>query len=336
MQSQVTSHSLANGWQSYNDQFLYLNGKISTNKIAAFDLDGTLIVYRNGHDPVKYNTVEENNWQFLGPIKNKIIELSKDYTIFIITNQLNLSQSKKNMISLVWNALDRIPFVLCAHKKNEYRKPNTTFMNVINSMLYSNGLLQKNTQLQFDIKESFYCGDAVGINDPFVPYRWSSDDYQFSVNCGLKFIRPIDLFGCSNVIPTQDIVIMMGTPGSLKTTFAKLLENNFGYIRLSQDEVGDLSKKLSYVYNGLMEGQKFVLDATFAKFQNRQPWLEIAQRLNKTVMIAWIIRDGRLWNKLRPNPISHFAYDGPHGYCKNFNDPELNTQGYKYVLEKIY
>lgn len=312
--------------QNYNNQFMYLQGKITnSNKFYGFDLDGTLIVYRDGHDPVRYNTVEPNNWQFLGKVKEKLLELSKEYTIIIITNQFNLSENKRIMIENIWRMLDCIPFVLCANKKNEFRKPNTGFLNVIKQMIPS-----------VNFTESYYSGDAVGESDCFIPYKWSSDDFDFSRNCGLKFSRQCDIFSCSNVIPTQDIVIMVGNPGSCKTTFSKLLEQNFGYTRFSQDEIGKLETKIQIIKNELLIGKKVVLDATFAKLENRMHFLMLAKELNKSVMIAWVIRDGRCWNRLRTEPVSHFAYDGKFGYTKNFNDPEIIPEGYNYILEKIY
>lgn len=317
-------------WQSYNNDFIFLSGNITnSNKIFAFDIDQTLITFKNGQDPAKYNDTEPDNWIFLGPVKEKIKELSKEYSIFFITNQLRISHNKRQLIENVWNNLDRIPYILCADKNNDYRKPSPKFMDIISIILSSKGI-------SIDKSNSYFSGDAVGSTDKFVPYQWSSDDYDFSVNAGLKFIRPIDLFGVSSIVPTQDIIIMMGTPGSWKTTFAKQFESQYGYKRLSQDEVGDLKNKISYVRNGLLEGQKFVLDATHASLSNRLPWLNLAKDLNKTVMIAWIIREGRSWNKLRSNPVSHFAYSGKYGYIKNFDDPEIVPSGYNYNLEKIY
>ena len=255
--------------------------------------------------------------------------LSGEYSIFIITNQTKISDNKKQLIKNVWNDLDRIPYVLCAHKNNEYRKPSPKFIDIITMLLTSNGI-------SLDKSNSYFSGDAVGPSDKFAPYQWGSDDYNFSLNAGLNFIRPIDLFGASSVIPTQDIVIMMGTPGSWKTTFAKLFEEQYGYRRLSQDEVGDLKNKISEVHNGLLRGDKFVLDATHASLSNKLPWLNLANQLNKTVMIAWVIREGRPWNKLRSKPVSHFAYVGKYGYVTNFDDPEIIPSGYSYTVEKIY
>ena len=108
------------------DNYLYLHGKINQNlnKIYVFDLDGTLTCSKNGLDPVRYNDIGFDNWIFIGPVKETINRLSSEYNIIIITNQFNISQLKLHMIESVWNSLDNIPTVFCAHKKNEYRKPN--------------------------------------------------------------------------------------------------------------------------------------------------------------------------------------------------------------------
>lgn len=109
-------------WQTYHKDFLFLQGKIcDSNEFFAFDLDGALITYKNGQDPSRSNINDSNNWIFLGLVKNIILKLSSIYSIFIITNQSRLTEVKKQLIENVWNTLDRIPFVLCAHKNNIYR-----------------------------------------------------------------------------------------------------------------------------------------------------------------------------------------------------------------------
>lgn len=312
--------------------FLFLRGKLTnSNKIVGFDLDGTLTVAKNGNDPVRYNSIGIDDWVYLGPVKEKIIELSKNYNIFIITNQTNISDKKKAMIEAVWNDLDRIPFVLCANKKNEFRKPNSNFINIIRTVIPN-----------LDIANSYYCGDAVSPNDPFIPYRWDSKDgklgadYQFAINCGLNFIRPIDVFGTAVLTPTEDIVMIMGTPASLKTTQAKILEQQYGYVRFSQDEVGELTKQADNIVNLLRSGKKVVLDATFPSNKKRLPWIELAHHLGKSMRIAWIIRNGAPFNALRANPISHHAYTGKFGYTPNFNDPRDIPNGYDVKVQMIY
>lgn len=296
-----------------NIDYLYLPGTSPLrNKICAFDLDGTLIVYKDGTDPKRYPS-ESNDYVFLGNIKEKLIELNREYCIFIITNQMNISEAKFQMIQLVVNDLDRIPHVLIAHRKNNYRKPNPTFLTVLTQLV----------QNQIDVKNSYYCGDAIGKEDPFIPYQWGEDDKNFALAMGFNFVRPIDLFGKAYFSPYHngkliyDLILTMGTPGSGKTYVSKDLEKNFGYVRFSQDETGTLTKITSVIIETL-KIRPCVLDATFASYQNRKYWIDIAKSLNKTCCILWFIRDGRPFNSLRENPITHFAYSN---YKKTFIDP---------------
>lgn len=327
-------------WQN-TGSFMFIHSKIPINlsgKIFAFDLDGTLTTAKNGLDPKEYNKISSDNWLFLGPIKEKIESLSKDYSIFIITNQPNISKIKQDMIISVYNALEGIPTILCANMKNDYRKPNTGFIQVIRSILYNN-------YVDFNQGESYYCGDAVGPNDAFVPYRWGTDDSQFAYNSGLRFIRPNDLFGHSIIMPTEEMVIMMGTPGSLKTFFSKGLET-YGYVRFSQDEIQgkDLQRHMNTIITTLLSGKKVVLDATFAKEEKRTFWFRIIQNINQQngtnfkVRILWSIRNGSPWNNLRPKEtkVSHFAYSGQHGYTQNFSDPYLAQSIYHYEISQLY
>lgn len=307
-----------------------------SGKIFAFDLDGTLTTPKNGLDPAKYNEIGPNNWLFLGPIKQRLEELSKDYSIFIITNQTNISQTKQDMIASVWNALDGIPTVLCANKKGEYRKPNPGFVDVIRNMLGVNNinLLQG---------KSFYSGDAIGPTASFIPYKWKDNDYLFALNSGIPFIAPNLVFGHVTVMPTEDLVIMMGMPGSLKTTFAKGLES-YGYARFSQDEISskNLTNEVNTIIQTLLAGKKVVLDATFTKEEKRIYWIQVVQQLNiqrnlnLKVRILWCIRDGRPWNKEREIPVSKFAYVGPYGYVTNFTDPYISKDKYGYEITEMY
>lgn len=85
-------------------------------------------------------------------------------------------------------------------------------------------MLLSDQKIILDRGNSFFSGDAIGPSDKFIPYQWSCDDYTFLNNVGLKFIRPIDLFGVSSVIPHQDIVLMMGKPSCWKLHFPNKLK----------------------------------------------------------------------------------------------------------------
>lgn len=318
-------------------EFLYLRGTSSPKKsIYAFDLDGTLTTYKNCLNPARY-TDDSNNWHFLGPVKQKILELNSHFTIFIITNQLNVTSGKIGMIEQVYRELDGIPHILAANRKNAFRKPQKAFMNIIQQIVGT----------ELDLSNSYYCGDAVSIDDPFPPYRRTpkgsnmGDDLQFAMNAHLNFIRPCDLFEqfsfqvTHNYINKYSLIMMMGSPASGKSSCAKFLETHYGYVRFSQDECGDLKKKV-HIIESTLENKCVVLDATFASHSNRHIWLTLASKMNKSICIIWCIRDGRVFNSLREKPVSHFAYDGPYGYVKNFNDPTERVSDVNYDLVKLY
>lgn len=305
-------------WVNYSDFLMipshhYRLEQGSTKSFIAFDLDGTLVCYKNGLAPYKLDT-PPTNYNFLGPVKEKILELSKSYVILIISNQSNLPESKAEFIENIWRELDCIPYVFIAHKDNQYRKPNSTFMEVIPKIL----------GVTFNHSTSYYCGDAIHKNDPYPPYRWNNADYMFSVNSRINFIRPNELFIPDNKIPTTELVICMGCAGSGKTTFATMLQTQHGYHRYSQDECKDLTKKQDEITRLLQSGNKVVLDATFPSTEKRYTWIYLACQLGKKVTIAWCIRDGRPFNKLRPlsglKSVPEVAYI-VH-YINKFNDPE--------------
>lgn len=319
----ISDNSIGNEFFSY-DGFIHLPSQVKNkDKVYAFDLDGTLICNSDGLDP-RRSPVFSENYNFLGNVIEVITELSKSYTIFIVTNQLGFSETKKAMIYSVWKKLNKIPHVLISYKKDIYRKPQIGLFGVMKYIIFNS------LSLNIDVNNSFYCGDAVGIHDTFEPYKWSSDDLYFSNNIGFNFIRPIDLFKSEtiDINKNYNFIMMMGNQGSGKTSYAKWLELNYGYIRYSQDEIGDLKKQRDSMFKNLCEGKRIVLDATFALRENRNYFLQMIYSVQCRTCIVWSIRDGRPFDKLRPNSKSKFYHPR---YTKSFNSPEEDNIGYDIV-----
>ena len=212
----------------------YIIGKtndedLTNQKIAAFDLDDTLIKPISG----KFGK-DENDWQLLNTVKDKLIELSKDHKLVIVTNQKGISEGKIKLE--VWqqklqNIITelQLPFsIFVSFLDNIYRKPNTTFWNFING----------------NKKESFYCGDAGGldkrkINGINIPKDFNNTDLKFALNLSIKFIhRDEFIYGIKYddkkyiikyptfdniqnnelklITDRQDIIIIVGFPASGK------------------------------------------------------------------------------------------------------------------------
>ena len=292
----------------YNNEFQCIfplkDWKTSYN-LAIFDLDQTLIFYPSGKNIIPK---DENDWDFLPNVINVLWDLlSNNYQIVIITNQKNISREKENMILDIWRKLDNYPLILCSTKDGIYRKPNIGLMAYLYSILNEKP------------KSLFYCGDAVGSDDLFLPYRWSSSDKDFATNIGSAFYKPSDIFESNfeTVIPNGQLIIMMGNIASGKTTVAKRLD----YIRFSQDEIEKkitTKKSISYINSLLLEGKKVIIDQCHSSNKSRQIWID----LGYSTTILWCIRDGRVFNKLREKPIPQIAYSI---YSKNFEYPNYSN-----------
>ena len=162
---------------------------LKKNKIAAFDLDYTIIKTKSG----KLFPIDKNDWEFLyDSIKSKLQEIYNDnFTIVIITNQMGISKGKvdKNdflfKISNIQKSLN-IPLILLASTHdNEYRKPRIGFWK----------LLKKLDNVKINKKKSFYVGDMAGRikTENFKADRTDSDR-KFAWNAGIKFFTPEEFF----------------------------------------------------------------------------------------------------------------------------------------------
>ena len=147
-------------------------------KVAAFDLDGTLIKY-------VYTDKVLLNFNTVVPLLNTL----QDYSIVIFTNQLGVSlkknvYKKRNMILTKIKKLQQllgIPIeVIIATERDSFRKPNVGMW----------GLLQKmHKHISIDKTNSFFVGDAAGRTCDI-----SDSDKQFALNINLPFYIPEDFF----------------------------------------------------------------------------------------------------------------------------------------------
>ena len=274
------------------------------SKCMMFDLDGCMIVPANGKD-ARFAELIPSNYVFLYGVEDMIRDLiSQEIKVVVITNQSNITDAKRDMIISIWNHFDQNIEIFCITNHSDYRKPSPRLIN----------------ELKTKYEVVGYCGDAIGEH-PFEPYKWSNVDLQFAINGDVNFYAPNQVFGSNfeTVFPDEQLIIMIGNPGSGKTTISKRLEQS-GFIRYSKDEVNIKTKRVQReILENLSMGRRVVIDATNGKEANRRELLDLFQ--GYSYHFLWCCRDGRCFNKLRPTPIPNIAYGV---YTKNFERPTSN------------
>ncbi|TIC15809.1 PNK3P-domain-containing protein [Wallemia mellicola] len=162
-------------------------------KIAAFDLDGTLIKPKSGSTFPKH----ASDWKFLHKnLKERLSSLIDDgYAVIIISNQNYESRPAKleewqRKLEFIGDKLEDIPFVcMAATSKDENRKPNVGMWECLERYLEAQEVGKP------DISQSFYVGDAAGRpKENRRPADHSSDDLNFAKNLDLQFFTPEEYF----------------------------------------------------------------------------------------------------------------------------------------------
>jgi hypothetical protein len=195
-------------------------------------------------------------------------------------------------------------------KDDPHRKPARGLYDV---------LLDKIGLTRDAIVDAYMCGDAVGPDDPYLPYRWGDTDKKFADAIGARFVRPLDEFPPAPApsAGTQELVLLVGNPGSGKSTTAR----NYmirGYIHVEQDFFKTSAGTYTVAETALASKKSVVIDATHASRKHRVPYYDLAKKYNVRTVVYWHARDGRPFNDARPKPVPEVAYAV---YSKYFEDP---------------
>ena len=178
-------------------------------KAACFDFDNTLVKPKENRIVSK----DVNDWIWLQPnIPNILHNYYKHgFAIVIFTNQ-----NKHFKIQQIQTALDSIgnPYKAYIAFDKTLQKPNPCMFEMYK-------------RPNFDYNNSFYVGDALGHYGD-----WGDSDKKFADAAGLRAVSPKQIFPSQKQkLPDEyrprhpGVVIMVGYPGSGKTTTAKI---NFG------------------------------------------------------------------------------------------------------------
>ncbi|KAI8638071.1 polynucleotide kinase 3 phosphatase-domain-containing protein [Parasitella parasitica] len=293
------------------------------SKIAAFDLDGTLISTKSGRVFAK----DENDWRWWDPTIPKRIDAlyNEGYKIVIFSNQNGLNSDKKTKgfqfkIEAILNQVSSPVLVMAATKKDKYRKPMTGMWE---------WLEQNNGDVSIDKSQSFYVGDAAGRDDGWKP-RYKKDhscgDRKFADNVNIAFYTPEEFFlkepkakfqwrgfnakqHIASALPLytpdstplvsqedgkSEVVVCVGYPASGKSSFAKKYLVPKGYVYINQDTLKTRDRCIAACQAALSQKKSVVVDNTNPERATRALYIKLAQNAKASVRCFYFGDDEEL------------------------------------------
>jgi bifunctional polynucleotide phosphatase/kinase len=346
-------------WYEKSDLIYYSNRKNNNNKIAAFDLDYTLIKTKSG----KTFPLNKNDWiLWNNKVLDKLNELvSNGFQIIIFTNQSKLKNNQtiedfKYKINNIIQLLNLEVQVFIATKSGYFRKP---FTGMWDKMLEINEINKVD-------EISFYCGDAagrLGKNKDF-----SCSDRLFAYNIGINFFEPEEFFldeqpstnwkiNKLNFTPykieepnfdleykKQVLFLSVGYPGSGKSTFYRKYLNNCK--RINMDTLKTKKKCIKECFNFLEHGYSVVVDNTNPDCETRKLYIDMAKKLDISVICLYFSCEQKIANYMNKNRCQNSKGENKlvpiiayRIYDKKFTQPNLNEGFYKilkipFILQK--
>ena len=344
-------------------------------KLLSFDLDDTIISFekkKSGKGKSKGPDKEkESSYIFtfdINKIKSKLDEYQKkDFIFAIFSNQNGITQGHikekdfKNKVDKVFTKEIKYPFVIiCAKEKDYYRKPCTGMIDIFKKYF--------NENLELELNECIYVGDAAGRkkSKSYKRNDFSDSDYKFAINCQFKFFTPEEFFlneksdypKITNKLydyeknnnahikfdtsPNfKEAIILIGSPGSGKSTFAENYLVPKGYVRINQDNLKTRQKVIKCLKDNIDEGKKIVIDSTNPQKNGRSEYIKICKEKNYPIRafvfqvskeLAMHLNNLRSINKNRKHysePVNNIPI---HTFFKNFEQPET-TEGFKEIVQ---
>ncbi|KAF8212218.1 polynucleotide kinase 3 phosphatase-domain-containing protein [Mycena galopus ATCC 62051] len=283
---------------------------LSSTKVAAFDLDGTVIQSEGFKAP----PLTWHWWHTC--VAAKLTEASNGgYAVVLISNQAGLFSAKKKndwkqKLGLIAAAVPQLPFrVFAATGKDKYRKPMVGMWEELEKLYAEDGI-------QIDKTSSFFVGDAAGRDYPKNPGKkkdFASTDRKWAENVGIPFFTPEEYFlgqeldpnftmkgfSASSLPtlplytpsstpllpspPTQELVLFVGYPCLGKTTFYRQYFEPADYLHINQDTLKTRDKCVKAVQEALAAGKKCVVDNTNRDVFTRRYYIDVAKKLGVPV-----------------------------------------------------
>lgn len=240
-----------------------------------FDLDQTLITPRDGR-PFPRDAAD---WQWLRPsVPEQLRALVEQdgFDLILVTNQTKAW--KRELVQGVLEALAPLPVSVVVAFDRADHKPSTRLFRSHFPEAIPAG--------------SFFVGDAAGR-----PGDHSDSDRVFAEALGLPFRVPEDVFPLpfADVAPldvpvsdTPELILLIGYPGSGKSTWAQRWAAQQGWLHLEMDVFGTPARVRAKALSPDMRNRTWILDATHPTVEKRSEWITWARSLGRSTRAVWL------------------------------------------------
>lgn len=359
---------MENSWEEIDGGKLILftsdPGAQHKSKIAAFDLDGTIITTQSG----KVFPTNCQDWKLnFSQIPGKLKQLIEDgFKIIFFTNQAGLSNGKVKPLDFRQKLCDirsklGIPIqVFISSGSGKYRKPAIGMWKYLS--------VKANGSVSVELESSFYCGDAAGREAKWAPGKkkdHSSVDRLFAINVGLKFYTPEEFFLGQRSVPykkpdfeprnvdasgplmqppdaplfqkKQEVILLVGFPGSGKSNFAEHHALQSSYDVINRDSLGTWQKCVAAVEKSLDAGKSVLIDNTNPDKESRSRFVRLASTrelpcrcfvMNTTMTHALHNNKFRELTDEEHVPVSRMIFNV---YKSKFQEPSLD-EGFSQIV----
>lgn len=277
------------------------------NKIAAYDMDNTLIKTVSG------NVFPKNidDWQLnYEKIPKKLQTLHENgFKIVVFTNQGGITKGQttadgiKKKIGMIQQRLGVPCHFFAATGPNMYRKPRTGMWEALQNDF--------NDGVEIDMKQSFYVGDAAGRPEVKLTKRkkdHSSADKLFAINLGLSFFTPEEHFlnakdtpkvwnrpqfnpksvstsinllepsGSQLTSDEPEMILLVGFPASGKSYFSQEHLKTAGYEVINRDTLNTAQKCIAAAEAAIQNKKSCAVDNTNPDPASRRRFIDIAKK----------------------------------------------------------
>uniref|UniRef100_A0A1B0D571 PNK FHA domain-containing protein n=2 Tax=Phlebotomus papatasi TaxID=29031 RepID=A0A1B0D571_PHLPP len=294
-------------WTGLDGNQLYVwtaSGVMSSPKIASYDIDGTIIKTKSG------NVFPKNidDWMLAYPeVPGKLKKYhGEGFKVVFFTNQAAISKKKlkiEDFVNKVKKVVGKINIpiqVFISTGKGIYRKPMIGMWRKLEE--------EFNDGVKIDMKESFFVGDAAGRTEAKGRKKdHSCSDRFMAINLGLTFFTPEEHFQGTralpwarpefdpkNIVPPKtllepagtnlmadhkEIIVMVGSPGSGKSSFVQRSFQGSKYDIVNRDKLGTWQKCVTAAQSALDRGRSVVVDNTNPDIESRKRYTDLAKKV---------------------------------------------------------